>query len=171
VTLVEIAVTLLIIGILLGVGVPSYVSFTQTNRLVTATNDVITDITYARSEAIKNRAQVGLCTTNPDGTACDSTGSWGKGWAVFLDSDNSTSWTAGDNILKVHQAISEDVTFTVNTGSATPGASITLIALAPTALTAGNMSASYRLCSKKLGIQRRIFLDITGRTTTVKESC
>src|SRR4030067_1501695 len=55
-TLIELIITLTIAGILMAVAAPSMVGFVSSNRLASQVNELIADITLARSEAIKRSA-------------------------------------------------------------------------------------------------------------------
>jgi type IV fimbrial biogenesis protein FimT len=59
-TLLELLVTLSIAAILLAVGVPSYVTFIDNNRVTSQANDLLYGFNMARSEAIKRGAEVRL---------------------------------------------------------------------------------------------------------------
>ncbi len=88
-TLIELMITLIIIGVLLVVGVPSLKAFMQDNQLVASTNELISAVHVARSEAIKLNNSVTICEST-DGTSCTSpgTGNWEDGWIVFVDAAN-----------------------------------------------------------------------------------
>jgi len=87
-TLVELMVTLLVAGIILGVGVPNFQEFIANNRMATATNDIISSLHIARSEAVKRRMNVTVCSSanwdaaNP---TCDAAGALGNGFIIFSD--------------------------------------------------------------------------------------
>jgi type IV fimbrial biogenesis protein FimT len=130
-TLLELMVTLFIASILLGLAVPSFRDMSTRNRLVTYTNDFISSINLARSEAVRRGAPVSICHSD-DGTSCS--GTWNDGWITFADADGNGE--AGDPddepVLRVHEpldvkyslagdpAIADGVTFTPD-GSATAG--------------------------------------------------
>jgi type IV fimbrial biogenesis protein FimT len=71
-TLTELMITLAIVGILITVGVPSMQNFIQGNRLIAASNELLSALNIARSEAIKLNAQVSLCESN-NGSTCSTT--------------------------------------------------------------------------------------------------
>ncbi len=52
-TLMELIITILVMTILLGIGVPSYMQFKEDNTLQGAAQALYSDIQFARSEAIK----------------------------------------------------------------------------------------------------------------------
>lgn len=89
-TLVELMFTIFVLSVLLGFGVPNFRDFIRNSRMASTANDLIADVNLARSEAIKRRTVVGLCSSaNPlaDAATCvdpDSPGEF-RGWIVFVD--------------------------------------------------------------------------------------
>ena len=59
-TLLELLITLSIGLVLFGLAMPSFNTLLSTNRLTTSINEWVTDLNYARSEAIKRGQQVVL---------------------------------------------------------------------------------------------------------------
>jgi prepilin-type N-terminal cleavage/methylation domain-containing protein len=93
-TLWELLMTLLVAGILFGIGVPNVMEF-QRNSVMTATaNDFVTAVLAARTEAVKRQVPVTLClvddpaavtpTCEPDAVA-DST----RGFIVWVDENGN----------------------------------------------------------------------------------
>lgn len=72
-TLIELMVVITIAGVMLGIGVPSFKNFIAGQRVKTAAGDFSTAAIYARSEAIKRNAEVGLVA---------AAGGWKDGWSV-----------------------------------------------------------------------------------------
>ena len=68
--------TLLVAGILLGIGVPNVMEFQRNGAMTAAANDFVTGVLMARTEAVKRQAPVTLCLSdNPhDATPACSTG-------------------------------------------------------------------------------------------------
>lgn len=60
-TLLELMVTLAVLGIFLGIAVPSFQSSLTNSRLTTAANDLVGALQAARSEAIKRNATHQFC--------------------------------------------------------------------------------------------------------------
>lgn len=84
-TLIEILVTLAVVAVLIAIASPTLRTTIQNNRIVTLTNDLMSDINYARTEAIKRTKDTqtaGLCMST-NGTACDGA-SWQAGRIVFV---------------------------------------------------------------------------------------
>ena len=112
-TLIELMITLAIVGILLTVGVPSLKTFMQGNQLIASSNELVSALHIARSEAIKLNSRVSICESS-NGISCSNTGSWKNGWIVFVDFDgnlvNIGSPCAAINtdcLLRVHDAIND----------------------------------------------------------------
>ena len=132
-TLVELMVTLLVAGIVLGVGIPAFSQFISTNRMAAAVNDVTTSLHLARTEAVKRRANVTVCpSANWDSAApaCSLAGNMEDGWITFVDCTvqpppagtcGAPNFTvdAFDTVVAVHGPLPDDI---ANNFSTNPGA-------------------------------------------------
>jgi type IV fimbrial biogenesis protein FimT len=92
-TLIEMMVTLTVVVILLGIAAPSFQKIITNQRVKSASFDMFSALTYARSEAIKRNAVITLragATTN---------GAWTTGWRV-VDAGGTAlrSWAAVSNL-------------------------------------------------------------------------
>ncbi len=72
-TLIELMIVLVLVGILLGVGVPSFRSLIADQRLRAVGTDLIVGLNLTRSEAVKRNKRVVLS---------PSTGGWQGGWKI-----------------------------------------------------------------------------------------
>lgn len=104
-TLVELMVTLAVLGISVMIAVPSFLSYSRSNRTVSETNALVGALNFARSEATKRSANVTVCTSN-DGLNCGAGIGWASGWIVFVNTDNDApaQVDAGEEILQVYGA-------------------------------------------------------------------
>lgn len=87
-TLIELMITLLVAALILGVGVPNFQQFFANNRMASATNDVVTALHAARSQAVKRRANVSVCPSanwNAANPTCNPGGRLSDGHIVFVD--------------------------------------------------------------------------------------
>lgn len=101
-----------ILGVLLSLAVPSFVSLIRSNRLTAAANDMLGAVAVARSEALKRGQRVVLCKSTNSST-CDNSASWGDGWIVFVDADNDSVRTAASEpLIRVGQS-NESITASV----------------------------------------------------------
>lgn len=72
-TLIEMMVVVAIAAVMLGLGLPSFKSFIAGQRVKTAASDFASAAVYARSEAIKRNAEVGVVA---------AASGWKDGWSV-----------------------------------------------------------------------------------------
>lgn len=112
-TIVELMITLFIVGILLAVGVPSLKTFLQSNQLIAASNELVSALHIARSEAIKLNSRVSICESS-NGATCTNSGSWENGWIVFVDANGDLNNTGEpcaaantDCLLRIHDAFTD----------------------------------------------------------------
>jgi type IV fimbrial biogenesis protein FimT len=114
-TLIELFITLIVVGVLLAIGVPSLKSFLQKGQLIASTNELVSAFHVARSEAIKINNSVTICESS-NGTSCNdpATGNWKNGWIVFVDSNTDQAGTGAacaaantDCLLRVHAGIAD----------------------------------------------------------------
>lgn len=155
-TLIELIVTLTIAAILMTVAAPSFSKFLASNRLATQINDLVTDINYARSEAIKRSTTTGLC-VSPSGTACLAGGDWAKGWIVYADVGGVTT------VLRKHESLSGG-----NTLTHTPSAD-SLVFNKGGLLKSG--AGNFTLCDSRLGQSRVLNIAATGRPALTEGTC
>ncbi|PCI09289.1 MAG: hypothetical protein COB77_00265 [Gammaproteobacteria bacterium] len=108
-TLIELIITMAIVGVLLVVGVPSMKTFMQGSQLIASSNELLAALNIARSEAIKSNASVTFCASS-NGTSCSNTGKWQIGWIVFNDANRDRLGTGApcaalntDCLLRVHE--------------------------------------------------------------------
>lgn len=100
-TLLELLITLAVIGVLASVAVPSFFELIQNNRLTADINKIATSLSMARSEAVKRGVNVKIAATDNS----DSSNEWGKGWSVWLDENNNSVIDASETMLAVVQAL------------------------------------------------------------------
>jgi type IV fimbrial biogenesis protein FimT len=117
-TLLELMVVLAIAGVLMAVAVPAMGDFIRNGRITGAANDVMAALHFARSEAIKRRLPVTLCTSanaiqadntaNPNATCAAS--EFLTGWIAFVDTNQSGQRDAGEIILLNHEPMNAQIT-------------------------------------------------------------
>lgn len=103
-TLVELLVTVAIVGVLAALAAPGMTRFLSKRSVASASSNVASDMRFARAEAVKRSQKVTMCRST-DGASCSGTGNWADGWIVFQDTDGSASVDSGDTILRVQQAL------------------------------------------------------------------
>ena len=161
-TLIELIVTITIAGILVAIATPYLGSFISSTRLTTQANELLTDLNTARSEAVKRASYVGVCAST-SGSSCTSGGSFLNGWVVFLDADNSGTWTSGDSVIKVHGAL--------DGGNTTVSGSSTVIFNSSGSLENSSSTITYTFCDSALQKSRQISVTATGRASSETGTC
>lgn len=178
-TLIELMITLAIVGILLTVGGPSLSSFMQGNQLIASTNELISALHVARSEAIKLNTRVSICESS-NGTACAATGSWKNGWIVFVDGNGAnpgdlvntgSACTAAntDCLLRVHDAVNDTLLSVAAVNAANTNiSSFTFSSRGlPKAVNGTAQSGTFSLCtfdsSNNVINSRAVILSLSGR--------
>jgi len=162
-TLIELMVSLTVLGVLAAIALPSFSEAFLSNRLASFSNSFVASAHLARSEAIKRNASVKLCRSS-NGTSCATSGGWQQGWIIF--GDNGAGGNTGNNTVDsdetrvlYQQALASDYSFTGDSYS---------IAFQPTGLVAS--AANLTLCrqSPSPGSQERsIAVGATGRASVL----
>lgn len=112
-TLLELLVTIAVAAVLLGIAIPSYRGMVQRNSLAAQVNDLVGDLNYARSQAVTRGAPVSLCVSKNQSSCGGS--EWTQGWVVYAQDPSNALKAGTDNTLRVHQALSSQITMTGNT--------------------------------------------------------
>lgn len=97
-TLVELMITLAILAVGTSLAVPSMRYIITNNRLASQTNDLITALNVARSEAVHQGISSGLCPTS-DQASCGT--QWNDGWLVWIDANGNSTLDGGETISRV----------------------------------------------------------------------
>jgi len=105
-TLIELVVTLAVAAVLALMVAPSFRGTIQNSRIVGLTNDLLSDISVARTEAIKRATNVGICMSTT-GTKCDGA-TWQDGRIIFADTNNDGAYTAGEVVIRVRERLSNN---------------------------------------------------------------
>lgn len=106
VTLIELLVTIVVLGLLLTLALPSMRDFLVGNRLSTNVNGFIGLVNYARSEAIVRNQDVVICPKNSTTIACVSTTAWNTlEIQAFVDENGNGERDAADVLLKTIAAV------------------------------------------------------------------
>lgn len=121
-TLVELMIVIVLVGIVLGIGVPSFQAMMQGSRMTGQYNSLTGSLTYARSEAIKRASTVAVCARATENSCGED---WSNGWLVFDDAGDTLGFIdADESVLKSAKMDEADMTLAnrarVDTGAAAP---------------------------------------------------
>lgn len=94
-TLIELMITLVVLGVVMAIAVPGFTGMINSSRLATQANEVVTGIQIARSEAIRLNRLVTFCGST-DGATCVAAGDWSQ-WLVMRASDSAILHTGQIN--------------------------------------------------------------------------
>ena len=98
-SLIELLTVLVILGLVAGLGLPSFLDVIARNRVVSQHNEILAGLSYARAEAIRRNVPVALCAANAAQTACQV--AWDRNWLVWQDTDADGVVDAGEDVLQV----------------------------------------------------------------------
>ena len=150
-TLIELMVTITLVAIVMGIGVPSYQNLVVKNRIQTQADEIRSSLAMARVEAIRRGLRVRVC---PGTNGCVGA-NWHEGWNSFVDrnSDNTRDDAANETALGVH--------IRLDGGSTLKGANNVIFKSDGTVVSAQTMS----LCTADSHAQhrRRISISSVGR--------
>jgi type IV fimbrial biogenesis protein FimT len=107
-TILELLITLAILGILAAVSLPSFMDTLGRMSSNSAARSLAATLSLARSEAVKSGFDVSICPTL-DGADCEAA-SWNSGWIVFIDVNNDADGDAGsidatDRVIRVFEPL------------------------------------------------------------------
>ncbi len=81
-TLIEMMVTVIVASVLLAIAVPSFRDMIRRNQVTSASNALLADLSYARTEAITRGNVVSICPSS-DGSTCADDTTYDAGWLVY----------------------------------------------------------------------------------------
>lgn len=118
-TLFELLVTVLVAGVIFGLGVPNLLEFSRNNAMTSVANDMVAAIQAARSTAVNRRLPVTLCASpNPVAASptCspDASGTNG-GYIVWVDDNGDAVVDAGEQIILQRDDL-DDIQIFANNG-------------------------------------------------------
>ena len=172
-SLIELLVTIAIVAILLAVAFPSFEGSLRSNRLATATNEIIASLSLARTEGIRNTRGGGICATS-DGATCGA--DWNAGWLVWEDRGTTGFGVfnaAVDTVVRVVDAHPRlDLVVTDANGAAVSSIGFDHRGRPLAALeTPLNMSLQPDTCPTGTQLVRNLGINASGQVTNHKETC
>jgi len=152
-TIIELMIGIGILAILMGVGVPAYQDFIKNSCLTTSSTTLVSALQFARTEAIKQRANISVVANTVTGTT-----DWDNGWTVQ---------DTGATVLRQFYKGGCNITTMTETGGNTTITYISTGFLDPTAAPTVTM----RICDDRNNQQvqspgREVTVSATGRPST-----
>lgn len=154
-TLMELLLTLVVLGILITLALPSFNQFRQNNRLASEANEMVASFQFARSEALKRGVPVQVCSSS-DGVACN--GDWEQGWIAMADPGGT------NEVLRVWSSPGTDFTFNPAAGT---------VSFEPSGFSSGAAAQQFDMllsgCTNDSA--RRVLVERTGRVASQRVNC
>ena len=164
-TLIEMVLAVSILAILITIAAPYFRDVIMNTRLASQSNDVLSSMMLARSEATKRDIRVTVCArqqnTNDKGVknnVCTEGNQWDNGWLVVLDSDGNGEMDDGTTPLSVVEPLTGSNTIK-NNGKGPKGT----VVFTPTGINESGLTV-FRLCDER-GQGRAITVTATGRAS------
>jgi type IV fimbrial biogenesis protein FimT len=161
-SLIELIITLTVVGILVALAAPGMQRMFSDNRLTTQINDLLADISLSRSEAIKRNTSTGMCVTAANGTSCVTSGNWANGWLVYYCSSPISPCPSASKVtVKAHEPL---------TGNSTLSTPSDEFAFGKSGLLSSG-AGQITLTDTKTGGKRIVCVGSTGRPALSKVNC
>jgi type IV fimbrial biogenesis protein FimT len=86
----------------LGIGAAGMTSMVQDARMTAGVNQLMAELSLARSEAIKRGTAVSLCRSG-NGQSCSDKSEWKDGWIIFTDLNKNHQVDGDEKIIRAQQ--------------------------------------------------------------------
>lgn len=178
-TLIELLATLAIVAIVTSLAIPAFTSVIISNQLTSYTNEFVTTLNFARSEAIKRGYKI---VVRRNGGSDDG---WETGWRVFIDYNKNNAFDDDTDNVPCEAAVGsnnpEDCELKVSSGLPSPfmlrGDGNLKDYITYNTKGMNNMQGSFMLCNDKDGshrpkanMSRLISINRLGRLRIAKDT-
>jgi type IV fimbrial biogenesis protein FimT len=166
-TIIELMVSITVLGVLLGLGVPAFTNLIRNQRMATQTNAVVGALTYARAESAVRGQPVSICASNANRTGCDiGAESWVNGWIIFTDR-GATPGDIDEGEVIIQTGDAPATGFAVSTTDSFIRFGVGSVATTARLFTVAPTSAEVCAVTQR----REIDVSLTGRISTTREAC
>lgn len=166
-TLVEALTVTAVAAVLVSVAAPSIGGLVDSSRVSAASNELLGDLLFTRSESMKRRQRVVLCKSS-DGQSCAAAGGWQQGWIVFADTDDDGQRDPGETLLRAQPALGGMLRLS---GTASVAKYVSYVPSGATRLVGGGFQAgTLTVCAESAGpaAGRQIIVNSSGRPRTLR---
>jgi type IV fimbrial biogenesis protein FimT len=168
-TLIELMIAIGVLAILIGIAASPLKDAIMNVRMSAITNDLMSDLALARSEAVKRGVPVRLCRST-GGVNCNGgagNGDWSVGWIVFVDDSDNGTRNGAEIVLRARAAVAEGTTVNLTPADRD-------VPFRPTGVT--NIVAvneTFRLCDERTTPHRgrKVEISSTGRAVATRCTC
>lgn len=169
-TLIELMVTIGIAAILLALALPTFTESIRSNRVSTATNQMLATINLARAEAVRSKSQSWVCPSNPDRTDCGI--SWAEGMLVWTDEDGNGARTTTEikRVIEPQEGIALAMGVISAIGFDERGRAVEKTATG-VVVSNFNFSMQAAMCKPGAGNVRAFDINRIGRVSVTKGNC
>ncbi len=164
-TIIELMIVVVVLGVLMGIAVPSFMEMIKNNRITTNANEFATACSLARIEAVKRGTGTVIVANAGGGTSNE----WGKGFTVSVWNDTSTNPGVVDAseigvTLRQVQPFNDEVQLDSTTND------VSTISFLNTGAYNAASAETFTLCDSRTGETGRQFtLGLTGRLVLDRE--
>jgi len=161
-TLVEVMVTIAILGVMLMVALPGMGDFFDNMQANSDTNDLFSSLLLARSEAVTRNSAITICKIDPAApVTCANGETWNSGWISFEDLDRDGVVDPGEEILDTYTGMGDRTAVTAvnytNIVRYLPSGSVTT-------------NGAFNICVNSL-VAQNIIVNATGRPRMADAAC
>lgn len=167
VSLLEVLVVLALVVAVQAVAAPAMSKWSDSYRLTSSANTLLSALQLARSEAIARNARVVVCRSQT-GDQCANAGGWHDGWIVFHDANNNARRDPGEELMMREHASAPQLRLTANN---TVANYVSYTGTGAAQHTSGAFQAgTFTVCvqSASASEARQLVLSNTGRVRTAR---
>lgn len=167
-TMIEILMVIALLGVLVSLAMPDLTAFVTKGRVTGLTNELLGDLSYARSEAATRQADVAICVST-NLASCTGGESWDKGRIIFVDANADGAVTVTSPVTEPVLRVSQAMNAMIVTASGFGGTD--LVRFRPFGGLRPAAGGSIKLCPASGTEGRTISVAITGRPLISKSTC
>lgn len=162
-TIIELMMALVVLGVLLTIAVPSFLQLLRSTRLTRQINDLVADISLARSEAGARRTNVSICIATAANTCATGGSDWSGQRIIFTDPNANGTVDTGEAVIRATPALDGGSVLTAAGFSSTR-----YVTFRP--FGAATSAGTFTLCIPGDANGRSLSLAVTGRSLVTKIS-